>query len=329
MRLSRRALCLSSLALGLTALAPGAIAQEFPLRVAHAYGETVIPARPQRVATVSWANHEVPLALGVVPVGIAAANFGDADGDGLLPWVKAALDDLGAEVPRLYDEGDGIDFEAVAATQPDVILAAYSGLSRQDYDTLSMIAPVVAFPEGPWATGWRDMIHLNAAGMGMAEEGAALIDRIEGEIAATRAAHPEFEGKTAMFVTHLAPTDLSRISFYTDNDPRVRFFHDLGLKSPAFIAETAESGAFAGEISAERIDLLDDVDLLVTYGGEDLRAGLAENALTAHLPAVAKGGLVLLGNDAMGTAANPTPLSLPWVLNDYAAQLSAALAGAE
>ncbi|MBY5970879.1 iron-siderophore ABC transporter substrate-binding protein [Ferrimonas balearica] len=329
MRLSRRALCLSSLALGLTALAPGAMAQEFPLRVAHAYGETVIPARPQRVATVSWANHEVPLALGVVPVGMAAANFGDADGDGLLPWVKAALDELGAEAPRLYDEGDGIDFEAVAATQPDVILAAYSGLSRQDYDTLSMIAPVVAFPEGPWATGWRDMIRLNAAGMGMAEEGTALIDRIEGEIAATRAAHPEFEGKTAMFVTHLAPTDLSRISFYTDNDPRVRFFHDLGLTSPAFIAETAESGAFAGEISAERIDLLDDVDLLVTYGGEDLRAGLAENALTAHLPAVAKGGLVLLGNDAMGTAANPTPLSLPWVLDDYAAQLSAALAGAE
>lgn len=329
MRLSRRALCLSSLALGLTALAPAAIAQEFPLRVAHAYGETVIPARPQRVATVSWANHEVPLALGVVPVGMAAANFGDADGDGLLPWVKAALDDLGAEVPRLYDEGDGIDFEAVAATQSDVILAAYSGLSRQDYDTLSMIAPVVAFPEGPWATGWRDMIRLNAAGMGMAEEGAALIDRIEGQIAATRAAHPEFAGKTAMFVTHLAPTDLSRISFYTDNDPRVRFFHDLGLKSPDFIAETAESGAFAGEISAERIDLLDDVDLLVTYGGEDLRAGLAENALTAHLPAVAKGGLVLLGNDAMGTAANPTPLSLPWVLEDYAAQLSAALAGAE
>ena len=329
MRLSRRALCLSSLALGLTALAPGAMAQEFPLRVAHAYGETVIPARPQRVATVSWANHEVPLALGVVPVGMAAANFGDADGDGLLPWVKAALDELGAEVPRLYDEGDGIDFEAVAATQPDVILAAYSGLSRQDYDTLSMIAPVVAFPEGPWATGWRDIIRLNAAGMGMAEAGTALIDRIEEEIAATRAAHPEFEGKTAMFVTHLAPTDLSRISFYTDNDPRVRFFHDLGLASPAFIAETAERGAFAGEISAERIDLLDDVDLLVTYGGEDLRAGLAENALTAHLPAVAKGGLVLLGNDAMGTAANPTPLSLPWVLDDYAAQLSAALAGAE
>ncbi len=76
-------------------------------------------------------------------MGFAAAGFGDEDGDGLLPWVAARLDDLGAGHAPLFDEGDGIDFEAVAATQPDVILAAYSGLSRSDYDTLSMIAPVV------------------------------------------------------------------------------------------------------------------------------------------------------------------------------------------
>ena len=38
------------------------------------------------------------------------------------------------------DRYDGIDFEAVADTQPDVILAAYSGLTQEDYDTLSKIA---------------------------------------------------------------------------------------------------------------------------------------------------------------------------------------------
>jgi iron-siderophore transport system substrate-binding protein len=48
-------------------------------------GTTTIPEPPLRVATVAWANHEVPLALGVVPVGFARANFGDDDGDGLLP----------------------------------------------------------------------------------------------------------------------------------------------------------------------------------------------------------------------------------------------------
>ena len=49
----------------------------------------------------------------------------------------------------LFDETDGIDFEAVADTEPDVILAGYSGLTQEDYDTLSEIAPVVAYPEAP------------------------------------------------------------------------------------------------------------------------------------------------------------------------------------
>ncbi len=96
----------------------------YPIVIKHAFGSTTIEKKPVRVATVAWANHEVPLALGVVPVGMAAANFGDDDGDGLLPWVSDRLKSLGAEKPVLFDEGDGIDFEAVAATQPDVILAA-------------------------------------------------------------------------------------------------------------------------------------------------------------------------------------------------------------
>src|SRR5215217_5551488 len=96
----------------------------YPITVRHAFGTTVIEKKPERVATVAWANHEVPLALGIVPVGMARANFGDDDADGILPWVAAKLDELKAETPVLFDEGDGIDFEAVAATRPDVILAA-------------------------------------------------------------------------------------------------------------------------------------------------------------------------------------------------------------
>ncbi|WP_148253421.1 iron-siderophore ABC transporter substrate-binding protein [Aidingimonas lacisalsi] len=296
--------------------------QQYPIEIHHAFGTTVIPEEPERVATVAWANHEVPLALGIVPVGFAAANFGDDDGNGLLPWVEARLEELGAESPKLFDEGDGIDFEAVAASAPDVILAAYSGLSRSDYDTLSKIAPVVAYPEAPWATGWRDMIRLDSAGMGMAEEGEALIARIEAQIAATAAAHPELAGKTAMFVTHLDPTDLSRVSFYTDNDARVRFFHDLGLASPRFVKEVSTEGKFAGEISAERIDELADVDILVTYGGQPLVDRLSAHPLTSRLPAVEHGSLVMLDNSPLGTAANPTPMSIPWILDDYADLLS-------
>ncbi len=299
-------------------------ATTYPIVIKHALGTTVIPKKPERVATVAWANHEVPLALGVVPVGFAAANFGDDDGDGLLPWVADRLNELHAEKPVLFDEGDGIDFEAVAATQPDVILAAYSGLSQADYDTLSQIAPVIAYPQAPWATDWRETIRLDSVGLGMAAEGEALIRKIEAEIAETVAGHPELHDKTAMFITHLNATDLSVVNFYTTNDTRVKFFADLGLTSPKSVVAASLPGKFSGSISAERVDDFDDVDILVTYGDRKLLDALAANPLTARMPAVARGALVTLGRNPVGTAANPTPLSISWVLKDYVALLAGA-----
>ena len=35
-------------------------AAQFPVTIKHALGETTIESQPERVATVAWANHEVP-----------------------------------------------------------------------------------------------------------------------------------------------------------------------------------------------------------------------------------------------------------------------------
>ena len=315
---------LSTIVVSLLMLAAAQGSGEYPITIEHALGTTVLTEKPVRVATVNWANHEVPLALGVVPVGFAAANFGDDDGDGLLPWVSEKLAELGAAVPVLFDEGDGIDFEAVAATQPDVILAAYSGLSQEDYDTLSLIAPTVAYPVAAWATDWRDMIRFNSAGMGMAAEGAALIASLEAEMAATVAEYPQLSGREVMFITHLDTTDLSMVRFYSANDTRVKFFEDLGLTMPQSVIDASEGGAYSGQVSAEQIDRFDDVELIVTYGGQELIDALTADPLTSKMPAVASGAIVTLGNNPLGTAANPTPLSISWVLRDYVELLAAA-----
>jgi len=125
--------------------APAASA-EFPITITHAYGETVIEEQPERVASVAWGNHEAMLALGVVPVIMEKATWGDDDGDGVLPWVEDKLTEMGVDTPPLYDPTAGIDFEAVSDADPDLILASYSGLTQEDYDTLSQIAPVGAYP---------------------------------------------------------------------------------------------------------------------------------------------------------------------------------------
>ncbi|MDR1213929.1 MAG: iron-siderophore ABC transporter substrate-binding protein [Propionibacteriaceae bacterium] len=299
----------------------------YPLTIEHALGVTTLTEQPVRVATVNWANHEVPLSLGVVPVGMAAANFADEDGDGLLPWVKDKLDQLGAATPVLFDESDGIDFEAVADTRPDVILAAYSGLTQEDYDTLSKIAPTVAYPDTPWTTSWRDMIRLNAAGMGMAAEGDVLIADLEAQIQTAADSHPVLSETSVMFLTHVDVTDLSVVTFYTPADTRVQFFSDLGLKTPASIAafEPNPTNPYAGSISAENADTFDDVGLIVTYGDQAMIDTLKADPLLGLMPAIASDAVVLLdGSSANATAANPTPLQLPYLLDWYVGRLAAA-----
>lgn len=168
------------------------------------------------------------------------------------------------------------------------------------------------------------MIRMNSAGMGMAAEGDALIAKIEADIAKVVAGHPDISGKKAMFVTHLNPLDLSTINFYTTNDTRVKFFKDLGLESPKSVVDVSEPGKFSGSISAERIDLFDDVDIVVAYGSVKLLSTVTANLLMSKMPAVEKGAVVILGGNPVGTAANPTPLSISWVLKDYADLLAEA-----
>ncbi|WP_010146276.1 iron-siderophore ABC transporter substrate-binding protein [Serinicoccus profundi] len=310
--------------------APEADAGAFPVTVSHAFGETTIEEQPERVATVAWSNHEVPLALGVVPVGMSEAAWGDDDGDGVLPWVEDRLTELDAETPVLFDEADGIDFEAVADTEPDVILAAYSGLTQEEYDTLSQIAPVVAYPETAWNTSMADMISLNSQALGLAEEGEQLNAELEQQIADAAAEHPELEGTNAMFA-YLDPNDLSQVGFYTTADPRAMFLEQLGTGVPTTVEEiSGSSEAFYETVSAEESDSFDDVELIVTYGTEETLEAIQDDPLLSAIPAVENGAVVVLeDNTPLAASTNPSPLSIEWGLSDYLGLLDDAVAQAQ
>ena len=303
---------------------------EGPITISHAFGETTIEGKPERVATVAWANHEVPLALGVVPVGMAKAAYGDDDGDGILPWVEDKLEELGGEQPVLFDETDSIDFEAVADTNPDVILASYSGLSQEDYDTLSKIAPTVAYPEGAWGTSMDQMIEMNATAMGMKEEGEQLISDLDSTIEEKVAKHPDLADKSAVFA-FIDPKDLSKVGYYNSNDPRAAFFEDLGLSTPDFVSKAAEeSESFFTEVSAEQGDQFADADIFVTYGNEEALKGIQSDKLVGKIPAIENGAVAVLEDGTpLAASTNPSPLSIDWGLDDYLALLDEAAAKAK
>lgn len=300
-------------------------ADAFPVTVEHAFGETTIEAKPERVATVAWANHEVPLSLGIVPVGMSKATWGDDDDNGVLPWVEDQLTELDAETPVLFDETEGIDFEAVADTQPDVILAAYSGLTQEEYDTLSKIAPTIAYPELAWGTSLEEMIDLNADALGLEERGEQLDEELEQQVEIAFADRPDLAGKSVMFA-YMDPADLSQVGFYTSHDPRVGFLEDHGMESPAVVEEASESSdEFYQTISAEESDQLADADVIITYGDEALLQAMQADPLLSKIPAIERGSVVLLEDSTpLAASANASPLSIGWGIEDYLDLLSTA-----
>lgn len=299
---------------------------EYPIVIEHAFGETTIEEKPERVATIAWSNQDVALALDVVPVGFSAANYGVQDDSGMLPWTAEKVEELGGEAPTIFQDTDGLDFEAIADTAPDVILAAYSGITQEEYDTLSEIAPVVAYQTSPWVASWREQVTYNSMGMGMEEEGKQLIADTEKFIADKVSAYPELEGKKAAFVS-ISAADLSKFYIYSPTDPRGEFLTELGMEYPENITSELEgSDSFYLELSAENADMLNDADILVSYGDDSTLAALQADPIYGKIPAVERGSVVIIGdNTPLAAAGTPSTLSIEYTLDDYLTLLSEAV----
>src|SRR5690606_33492650 len=104
------------------------------------------------------------------------------------------------------DAGDDLPFEAISTADPDVILAHYSGITQEQYDTLSQIAPVVAYPDEAWSTPWRDVVTIAGEALGRQDEATEVLAGIDEQIAEQAAAHPEFEGLSLAAVWDVAGT---------------------------------------------------------------------------------------------------------------------------
>lgn len=299
------------------------------ITVKHAFGSTEVPAGVTRIASVSWANQDVPLAMDILPVGFAKQTWGVDDGSGMLAWTKKKVDELvaaGGAQPTLFDETDGIDFAAVSDTAPEVILAACSGLTQKDYDTLSKIAPTIAYPTFAWGTSWRDMITMDSTAIGKADEAAALIADLEKQVADAVAPHPKIAGKKAAFF-YAVPSDMSTFGYYTTLDPRTAFMEDLGMTIPDSVTKASQASPdnFYLELASENADQVSDIELMVMYGEASELAGIQAHPLLGTIPAIKNGAVAFVGNGTpLSAATNPGPLSIPWGIKDYVDLIAAA-----
>ena len=164
------------------------------------------------------------------------------------------------------------------------------------------------------------MIEINAAGHGHGRRGrGSSSPSLEEDIADAVGEHPQLEGKSTMFLTHVDTTDLSEVSFYTPFDTRSAFFEDLGLATPASVADgldRPEQFSRHGQRRAGR-------RVRRRRHHRDLRRpGAGRRARTPtrcsrRSPPSRTARSSLLPDTPLGTAANPTPLAISWVLEDY------------
>lgn len=308
---------------------PGAADGHFPTTIEHAFGETTIEADPQRVVTVGWSDHDVVAALGEVPVGATRISWGGND-EGSTDFFDAAIGELGAtpaEVTRL-DDSDGIPVEEIAALEPDVILGTNSGLTQEDYDALSRIAPVVAYPEVAWGTPWRESVEMIGQALGRPAEAQESIAETEALIGETAAAYPELEG-TSVAWAWFTPQDLSTIGLYTTTDLRPQMLRELGMVDAGIVTEQSTDGAFSINVSAEQADTIDaDVLIFYTDGGIDPEA-LVSDPLVGRIPALGAGSFVAAGDpQAAQGLSSPSPLSIPVALEEFIPEVAEAAAKA-
>lgn len=294
------------------AASPQASSNAFPVEITSALGTATIAEAPKRVATWGWGSTEAAISVGVYPVAVAEQSWTVGAGN-LLPWVEAAYDEAGVEKPAVLTDADGgatFPYEELIAADPDLIVAPYSGLTQEQFDTLSDIAPVVAYPEAPWTTGWQDTITITAEALGRSAEGAKVLSGIDDSLATMKAAHPEFEGKT---VAGIWDGDGS-VSVYTGADPRIGILTELGLKVAPSVSELDTSnGGFYYELSYEQLDKL-DADILIAYHAneQDAKAFLTKPALQA-IPAVKAGRVAQVSDPVtVSSVSPPTALTFDW-----------------
>jgi iron complex transport system substrate-binding protein len=258
----------------------------FPAVVKHRFGTSTVTSAPTRVLTLGQTDHDAAIALGVVPV--AVSGFLGSSYSPFRPWNSAGLTTRPPVLNMLE-----IQFEKVAALQPDLILAVMSGLTKQDYAKLSAIAPTVAPPVGyeDWAVPFRPHTELIGAALGQPAAARKLVVELETAFAAVREKHPVLVGKHAV-CAELWGADFDVLG---SGAPRTQFLTDIGLRLSSSLATVAGKG-YNAPLSAEKVDLLDDVDVVVWTTDDAKTADLLQHKLVRTLRTTREGRYVLAAN---------------------------------
>ncbi len=292
-----------------------------PVPIEHKFGSTTISEEPQRVVAIGFTEHDPLLAAGVTPEAVRYC-YGDTE-NANFPW---AIDEAAGVQPQVLNMPYGnLNYEAILALAPDLISAVDSGITQEEYDNLSQIAPTIAQYDAyvDFGMPWQETPRLIGMALGRSVQAVAAIANVEMSLAAARGRYPQVDGATVSVAYKTAET----YGYYPGQDGRGRFFTDLGFVVPDEQNELA-GDSYYYYLSEERVDVL-DTDLLVFLalqfyegGSEAAREVISTDPLLSQLDVVRE-GRVFYVSDAYDDALQfSTALSLQFLYESMAPEIA-------
>jgi len=241
----------------------------FPRTIRHAFGETTIEKKPERVVVLDTGELDASVILGITPVGAA-----EYLASGLPDYIASRQNDI-----QLVGTTAEPDLEAILALKPDLILSSKLRHDESVYALLSDIAPTV-FAERPGVT-FKQNFRLYAEALGREAEARHVMDLYEDGVRALNTELPSPRPTTS--IVQIRP-DIVR--FYMRANFLGQILTDLGL--PRNDAENVDDFAFDG--SQENLGEYANGDLVIlaVQGGDSNEAapGILASPVWESLPAV-------------------------------------------
>lgn len=289
--------------------------------LAHAFGETTIPAPPRRVVSAGFTEQDSLLAVGVVPIAITGW-WGD-EPYAVWPWARSALGDAR---PTVLTLDQGIQLDRIAALTPDLIVAVNAGCDADTYQKLSAIAPTL--PQSgpvPFFEPWKDQATAIGKAVFQADAMAGLIRKVDDGFAAVAAANPGFQNKKVLL---LQGTLWDNTIVATRSGWRTEFLTAMGFTIADGIDDFGREHDNRAYLPLDRAaDVLDAADLLIwTTENDEDQAGLLANPAVSGLAAMKERRYVFTDKELAGAIAFSSVLSYPVVTERLPPLLATSLA---
>ena len=240
--------------------------------------------------TLGFSEQDPVLALGVAP--IAVREWFDGFDHATWLWAQEALAD---GMPEVLEISFGeLSYETVAAIAPDLIVATHGGITEEEYEVLSEIAPtlVEAADVPSFGMSRQDQTLMIGEALGLSEEARQQVLVKEAATLDTARTNDDFGNATFAWAN---PTGEGTYWIVGATTPPMLVLQSLGLVCPDTIGDVVgEADSF--ELSGEQVSLL-DVDVLIVQASDDIKQSIIDDPLWQQLGFMTEDRILWLDSD--------------------------------